>query len=107
MLARIAPLPLLIFLLGVPVRAQVVHESQVIGPFDGVFQTGFGASCDVDGDWLAVGARPLGNGVYLYRHTAQGWSYVDKLVEASAPSVSYFAFGLDLSGSHLLVSAPT
>ncbi len=75
---------------------------------DGLEGDGFGASVDLDGDTIVVGAPKAESGaVYVFRGDAvNGWTQDSKLVDGEASDDERFGAALALVGDALVVGAP-
>lgn len=80
-------------------------------PSNGAADSGFGLAVALDGDRLAVGApfdddhgRDSGS-VYLYEHTAAGWTQTAKLVPADGSPGDQFGTAISLKGDRLAIGA--
>jgi hypothetical protein len=93
-----------------------LEEAQLTPP-DGPTGSGgltrnFGASLDVGGDTIAIGADNdddfgAGSGaVYVFRYTAGSWALETKLAADDALPLANFGAAVDLDGERLLVGAP-
>jgi hypothetical protein len=84
-------------------------ETDQISASDGVFNIRFGASIDIDGDRMIVGAPDTDNltgAVYIYDYDGSSWSEVSKLLATDTQVDDQYGISVAVSGNVAVVGAP-
>ncbi len=107
------PAILTLLLLSLCNTALAANELTAIGPNDGVDDDNFGATVDVDGDWLVAGSTfadvdgiETQGAAYVFRRNAQGgYDQVTKLVASDGVEFDQLGTCVGISGDTIVVGA--
>jgi len=101
--------------LTLPGMTRTIHaqcqasETTQVSASDGVFNIGFGASTDIDGNRLIVGAPDtddLSGAVYIYDFDGSSWSEHSKLIATDTQVDDQCGYSVAVSGDVAVVGAP-
>ena len=84
-------------------------ETSQVSASDGVFNIRFGASTDIDGDRLIVGAPHTGDlsgAVYIYDFDGSSWNEHPKLIATDTRADDQYGYSVAVSGDVAVVGAP-
>lgn len=87
-----------------------VEEAKLLAP-DGEVEDRFGRSVGIANEYAAVGAvldDDNGNNsgsAYIFRKTAEGWAFQDKVTPSDGAAEDFFGYSLSLTPGYLLVGA--
>lgn len=83
-----------------------------LAPNDLGFQSSFGWSVSIDGDYAAIGAPGAGSGayyragaVYVFKNNGSSWVQEDKLLAANRSGYDLFGVSVCINGEYVIVGA--
>ena len=100
---------------GVWVAQVLENPDRQINELAGL-DTDFAIDVDVSGDWLVIGSSGtmftdntqgvLSGAAYMYRRTAQGWTFQQRIIAPIGADNDFFGEAVALDGHRVLIGAP-